>query len=387
MPATALLPRQPVRPSRLLGTARPLRRLRAARPLHRAAVLAWLLVVAGCATHTMPALDPAEVETMLFLIGDAGEPDPRRIGVPLDSLYAQAARAPDRSVIVFLGDNVYPDGIPEEGHAEYADARRRLDAQVRAVPAGARGIFVPGNHDWAGAEPFGLYSIRLQERLIDELAAGRDVRLLPSNGCPGPVAVDIGRLRLLLLDTQWWLHAYIVNDALSDCPTDVGSVTALLREQARPDREGRVVVVAAHHPLMTGGVHGGYCGITGPFRRFAGRSQDIISRRNREMRDSIESALHEHRALVYAAGHDHNLQVMRGGAGADWLLVSGAGAQTRVACAVRMRESEFVAQHRVGFMRLDILRGGGVLLNVFDYASDGSGGLSYSRWIEPRPVP
>jgi hypothetical protein len=345
-----------------------------------------LALAPACAPRPLPTVTPDEVETILFLIGDAGEPDPRQGSLVLDSMRAQAALAPERSIIVYMGDNVYPDGIPAlEEHAEYADARRRLDAQVQAVPPGARGIFVAGNHDWAGVAPDGLYSIRHQGRLIEALAGDRDVRLLPENGCPGPVAVDAGRLRLLLLDTQWWLHPYIVSDEQTRCPRDVATVTAMLRELSRPVREDRVLVVAAHHPLMTGGVHGGYCGVTGPFRRFAGRSQDIVSSRNRTMRDSIESALSEHRALVYAAGHDHNLQVLRGGRGADYILVSGAGAQTRVACSVRMRESEHVVQHRVGFMRLDIMRGGGVLLSVFDYGRDGSGGMSYSRWIEARP--
>jgi hypothetical protein len=354
--------------------------------MRRTWLLAILLGIPACAPRALPTVTPDEVETMLFLIGDAGEPDPRRVGAPLDSLFAQASLAPERSVIVYLGDNVYPDGIPAlEEHAEYADARRRLNAQVQAVPPGARGIFVAGNHDWGGVEPDGLYSIRHQGRLIEVLAAGRDVRLLPENGCAGPVAVDVGRLRLILLDTQWWLHPYIVRDEHTRCPSDVATVTAMLRELSRPVREDGIVVLAAHHPLMTGGMHGGYCGITGPFRRFAGRSQDIVSSRNRTMRDSIESAVSEHRPLVFAAGHDHNLQVLRGGRGADYILVSGAGAATRVACAVRMRESEHVVQHRVGFMRLDIMRGGGVLLNVFDYKRDGSGGLSYSRWIEARP--
>jgi hypothetical protein len=343
------------------------------------------LAAAGCRLHVpIEELAPAEIETTLFLIGDAGEPDPRDVGAPLDSMAVQAAAAPERTVVVFLGDNVYPDGVPESGRAEWADARRRLQAQVMTVPPGGTGIFVPGNHDWGGTGPFGLYSIRLQEAMLADLADGRDIRMLPGNGCPGPAAVDIGRLRLILLDTQWWLQKYIVRDEASDCATTVGAVTAALREQVRPPGEARIVVVAAHHPLMTGGMHGGYCGITGPFRRFGGRSQDIISSANRRMRDSIESAFEGQPPLVYAAGHDHNLQVLRGGRGADYILVSGAGSQSKAACAVRLRESYFVSQHRGGFMRLDIMRGGGVLLRVFDYTSRGDGGLVYSRWLEPR---
>jgi hypothetical protein len=336
----------------------------------------------------MPLVQPTpdEIETSVFLIGDAGEPNPRHIGAPLESLTVLASVVPERNVIIFLGDNVYPEGMPREGDAEWADARRRIEAQVQAIPIGAKGIFIPGNHDWADSKPFGLYSVRLQEQVIRSVAAGRDVRMLPGNGCPGPVPYDVGRLRFIALDTQWWLHEYIVKDSATTCPTHIAAVTGNLREQMRQwsEQPNRVVVVGGHHPMMTGGEHGAYCGITGPFRRLGNRSQDIVSRLNRELRDSMESAFAPHPPIAYAAGHDHNLQVLRGGPAVRTLLVSGAGSPSKVSCAVRLRESHFTSQHRSGFMRLDIMKGKGVLLSVYQYDRKGHGGLAHTRWLEPK---
>ncbi|HMG71220.1 MAG TPA: metallophosphoesterase [Gemmatimonadaceae bacterium] len=359
----------------------------AARSLTRASlcILSLAGVVACRHRVSLEELPPDQIETTLFLIGDAGEPDPRNVGLPLDSLTAQASVAPERTMIVFLGDNVYPGGIPEEGAAEWADARRRLEAQVRSIPPGVRGIFLPGNHDWADETAFGLYSIRLQERMIASLAQGRNVRMLPGNGCPGPVSIDVGRLRFVAIDTQWWLHSFIVRDSSSHCPTGtMASVTEALREQVRPPGQGRVVFVGGHHPLMTGGLHGGYCGATGPFRRFGGRSQDIISSANRTMRDSIRAAFAGHPPLVAVGGHDHTLQVLRGGLNLDYILVSGAGSASKTECAVRLRESYYVSQHRAGFMRVDIMKGKGVLLRVFHYPAGPAGPLTFSRWLEVR---
>jgi hypothetical protein len=358
---------------------------RANRSVGTALAAACVLATGACRLQVAnPDLQPADVETSLFLIGDAGEPDPRDRSVALDMLVKEASVVPAKSVIVFLGDNVYPDGIPEEGRAEYADARRRLESQVAAVPGGTRAVFIPGNHDWAGMGPFGLYAVRLQERMIEGMAPGKNVTMLPGNGCPGPVSLDFGRLRFISIDTQWWLHPYIVHDAATKCSTDVGAVTAAIRREIEPPGEHRVVVVGGHHPLMTGGEHGGYCGITGPFRRFGGYAQDILSGPNRRMRDSIETAFAKKPPLVYAAGHEHNMQVLRGGATVQYLLVSGAGSQEKVACGVWLRESYYVAQHRVGFMRLDVMRDKGVFLRVYEYLSDGSGGVAYTRWLEPR---
>lgn len=344
-------------------------------------------VLSGCSPKR-PATDvtPEEIETTVLFIGDAGEPDPRRNSAVLDSMKAMAAKAPERTIIVYLGDNVYPFGIPRDTSIYYEDARRRLLSQVEAVPRGVKGIFVPGNHDWAAGAPNGLYVVRQEEWMIDQMARARglDIRMYPGNGCPGPVALDIGRLRLILLDTHWWLHEFIVRDELSNCPTDMGVVTANLRELVKSTPDGRVAMAAGHHPLMTGGEHGGYCGTTGPFRRFGGRSQDIISSLNRNMRDSLESAFRAKPPVAYAAGHDHNLQVMKGTPSVQYLLVSGAGAAAKASCAVYLRESYYVSQHRAGFMRVDILKGKGVVLSVYDYTGGGTRGAPFSRWLETK---
>jgi hypothetical protein len=345
-----------------------------------------IAVFAACGPRlSVSELSPQDIETTLFLVGDAGEQDPRRVGPALDSMSRQAAAAPERSIIVFLGDNVYPSGIPRDSSLTWDDAKRRLQNQVDAVPNGVRAIFVPGNHDWAGETAFGLESVRLEERMIRSMARGRNIRMLPGNGCPGPAALDTGRLRFIALDTQWWLHDFIVRDERSNCPTTTGAVTARLRALVHEKQERRVVIVGAHHPLMTGGQHGGYCGLAGVFRRLSGQNQDIMSTTNRAMRDSIEAAFTGEPPLVYAAGHDHNLQVMKGGPSAQYLIVSGAGSPDKAECAVYLRESYYVSQHRAGFMRIDILKGKGVLLSVFDYTSAGVPGRPFfTRWLEPR---
>jgi hypothetical protein len=109
-----------------------------------------------------------------------------------------------------------------------------------------------------------------------------------------------------------------------------------------------------------------------------------MSSSNVRLRDSLEAAFLAAPPLVYAAGHDHSLQVLRGGRSVEYLLVSGAGSTSKVSCAVRLRESHYSSPHRNGFMRIDILREKGVLLRVFRYTNEGTGGLSYWRWLEAR---
>ena len=221
----------------------------------------WLaLVLSGCSArvipHTSVAPVPAnEIAGSVFLVGDAGAPKPT--GEPvLRALTRALVGHPDSTLVLFLGDNVYPLGLPDSADRTFPEAARRLRAQLdfaRLVPV----AFIPGNHDWARSGREGLARIRRQGRFIARESDGR-ARLFPAEGCPGPELLDVGGLRLLLLDTEWWLFPHEWPDADANCvtrsgPEVVARLQRLLRESA-----GRQVLVAGHHPLLSGGTHGGY---------------------------------------------------------------------------------------------------------------------------------
>ena len=115
-----------------------------------------------------PSPEPDAIAETLFLIGDAGKP--AKGGEPvLIALRAQLEGAGGRATVVFLGDNLYPEGLPAPNHPERAEMERRLDDQVEAVKdAAARVVFIPGNHDWARGKPGGWEAVRRQERRIEE---------------------------------------------------------------------------------------------------------------------------------------------------------------------------------------------------------------------------
>ena len=77
-----------------------------------------------------------------------------------------------------------------------------------AVRRGVQGIFVAGNHDWGqAAGAGGAKRLQNQEDLLTRMRErGTPVWLLPKAGTPGPHVFDVGQhLRILLLDTAWWL--------------------------------------------------------------------------------------------------------------------------------------------------------------------------------------
>jgi hypothetical protein len=120
-------------------------------------------VAAGCAAHpgalpTATRPDAAGIETSLLLIGDAGEP--RSEDPVLATLREEIRRSAASTAVVFLGDNIYPSGMPDLASSERRSAERRLDAQLSAADGAGAVYFIPGNHDWAWQDGGGRAAIR-----------------------------------------------------------------------------------------------------------------------------------------------------------------------------------------------------------------------------------
>jgi len=341
-----------------------------------------------------------DVETTVFLVGDTGEPS-RAAASVIAALGETARQARGERVIVFLGDNVYPDGIPDSSAPSHALAEAKLRVAVDMILAtGARGLFVPGNHDWGPSMEVGV--LGREEQLVRYASAGA-ANLLPADGCPGPAIVDIGRrLRLIALDTEWWLRDARERSGTACATTrerDVGdSLRAVLGSAGE-----RQVVVVAHHPLVSGGPHGGHFGwrehvfpfrdISGwmwiplplvgsayPFTRSrVGREEDVFGVANTRMRATLESAFVSRPPLVYAAAHDHGLQVLNGES-ARFLVVSGGGSDGDLNPVHALPSTRF-ARSANGFMRLEMQRDGRVRLSVISVDASGRALEEFAMWL------
>ncbi len=213
------------------------------------------LTFTGC-SHTSPYYRPdiAAVERQdaelanslqyrLLLLGDGGQPKPDE--PVLKTLKKWTQKAPEKTSIIFLGDNMYPDGMTVEKQHE---AATHLGPQLEVVKStNAHGLFIPGNHDWGGAGKEGLQALRAQERYVND-ALSRKPSFLPKGGYPGPVTLELPEstpaVRLVVLDTQWWLHRY----EKSEKPED-----EIIAELKNALDSGLPVIVVGHHPIQSYG--------------------------------------------------------------------------------------------------------------------------------------
>ena len=378
------------------------------------AMLALSVTFGTCATGAGPPHLPAsaapapraDIDVTLFLIGDAGAPAAPPASEPVLLALQTAAAGSPSPVVIFLGDNVYPHGLPDSGSLNRAEAERRLRQQLRVAQlSGATAIFLPGNHDSDGADDRRAAVSRAEAFVA---AAGTRAVQLPAGGCPGPAVRDFNStLRVVALNTQWWLQDRPKSWPREvTCPENSPAEVVTALQSALRDGGGRVVVVAGHHPLRTNGPHGGHfrwdahvfplravkswlwlplpvVGSLYPIARRNGVSnQDISNGMNRRMRAAFDSVLlaARPRPLVYASGHEHGLQVIAGSS-ARYLLVSGGGTFGHVSPIAALDSTRF-ARSASGFMRLDILRDRRARLAVIVVDAAGIGTEAYSLWLQ-----
>ncbi len=293
------------------------------------AACSGVVLFTSCVSHTdmyysggtRPVTTP-HVSTRLLLVGDAGHSTAD--SPVLRALTQRASLAPAVTLVVYLGDNIYPSGLPAPESTAYPTAAAHLSAQIDAVRAsGANAVFVPGNHDWDNSGAEGLEAIQRQAAFVSE-RSDNTFRMVPSGGEPGPVCEDFVDLRLVFLDTQWWLHEHEKPHS-----QDAKGEARILEELGHcvSDTHGREVVVMAHHPLQTHGPHGGFATwqdhlfpltrlvkwLYVPFpvlgsgyvlaRALGVTNQDLAGAKNAHMVAQLVATLSAAEPLLFAAGH------------------------------------------------------------------------------------
>ena len=298
-----------------------------------------LFVLTGCYVTAQ-----SDVKYRVILIGDAGEMNTGQ----LQSLKNAANHViKGKTTTLFLGDNIYPTGMGLPADRNVKETEQILKSQFEPMRAkGAAVYFIPGNHDWDKSGPNGLAKIQAQGAF---LASFNDplLKLIPENGCPNPVAINLtDKLTIIAYDSEWWLFPYDKTNPDCECNTRE-QVTMRMRELLDQNK-GKMIILASHHPFQSYGVHGGYytfknhlfpltslnknlyiplpvIGSLYPFLRTTFvNPEDMGHPLYKEMIAKVNGVFGDLPNVVYAAGHEHGLQFIKG---KQLQIVSGAGAK------------------------------------------------------------
>lgn len=306
-----------------------------------------------------------------FLIGDAGNADQPEASLLFEMIKKRLKRADENSTLIFLGDNIYPKGMPAKTHTaqrELAEVKLRKQIDLQKEFKGNL-LFIPGNHDWYS----GLEGLKAQEKYVKKHVKNKHA-FLPKDGC----AVDSRKinddLTLITVDSQWYLENWDRHEGINDdCEIKTREEFYDEFEKLIIKNENTTIVVAVHHPLMSNGTHGGQysvkkqlfpIGKTVPvpvlgsvineLRRTSGASlQDLQNRVYRGFYRRMSRIVGGRDNVVFVSGHDHNLQYLQSNIVKQ--IISGAGSKTEAARAINSHDFSFGG---LGYAVLDVFSDG-----------------------------
>lgn len=268
---------------------------------------------------TKAANDSLIGEHTFYLIGDAGNAGDSITNKSLQQLKGLLQKEKDNATLLFLGDNIYPSGLPKKSDSKRLESEKILDYQI-AVAKEFKGktIFIPGNHDWYSDGNEGVY--RQQEYIENRLGKNS---FLPKNGCPIE-SIDIGEnITLIIVDSQWYITNWDKHPSINE-KCEIQTKNQFIEEFKSEIKKarGKTTIVAIHHPMFTNGSHGGYYSFASHFKPFPviGTLKNILRKTtgisNADTQNShynaliknLTAAAQQNDKVIFVSGHEHSLQ-------------------------------------------------------------------------------
>ncbi len=361
-------------------------------------------------TNTAPT--DQKVKHTMYLIGDAGNSSKDEVAPAIKLLETKLKTADKNSSVIFLGDNIYPNGMPRKSEGkEYDLAKHRIDVQLDILKDyDGRILFLPGNHDW---KENGLKGLKRQEKYIEKhLNKGILEKddwnnyFLPDRGCGDPQVIEINdQLVLVILDSQWFLTDWDKEPEINDgCEIKSRKEFKFHFEEIVRKYRNKNVVIAMHHPLFSYGPHAGYATakehlfpltqvnknlyiplpIVGSFatmlRGTIGVKGDLNHLKYKEFIASIMAGASKNGSYIFASGHEHNLQYIF--ENNQHQIVSGSG--SKLSPVAKGKGAEFGYGH-AGISQIDFYEDGSAWLKFWitdDNAPDGK--LVFQKKIKDK---
>lgn len=250
----------------------------------------------GSVGSSAPSTPP---DFTLFLLGDAGNP---HCAEAVNShLYSKLLKHETESAVIFLGDNVYPNGVPYKSVEKKKIAHAKLEVHLNElVGYSHRAYFLAGNHDYHKAFK-SPKRIIAQQQLISSFnqKSKGEITYRPVDQAGDMIElIELDpRIGLIAMDSEWAIKK--INKRKK--------IKRLFREPLlnalKQSKKYEYLIIAAHHPMYTVGDHG--------HEKLFIASEDLHRKKYRKFIREIVPNLPSGVKIIYAAGHDHSIQYIK----------------------------------------------------------------------------
>lgn len=349
---------------------------------------------------------PDSITQRIYLIGDGGELVGEKSHPVVEWLGNHVNWNDTRNTAIFLGDNIYPLGLPMKGEPDYERSKHVLDVEMAPfLKTKAKVFFIMGNHDWENGKLGGWQRVINQVNYINNL--GHDsIKALPDvPGCPGPTYLELNnQLVVVFIDSQWFMYIHDKPGPGSSCDARTVDEFQTLLKDIADSHPNQLLLIVTHHPMYSFGVHGGdytWKEMLFPFtalnknlwipafplgliyvleRGVFGNLQDVNHPLYQTMVKSVRNATKNHPNVIVASGHDHSLQLIK----RDSLYQIISGAASNLSRVKENKEGKLLF-HDVspGFAMLEISKSGAVNTKFFNLSSKDLNAPTYVHAMKP----
>ena len=323
-------------------------------------------------------IDDNDLVRQIILIGDAGNAFDTATQAVLKAAENKAKASSATTDLIFLGDNIYPKGMPKKEHPTRSQAELTIKNQLHlAQNINGKTIFIPGNHDWYR----GKEGLKRQADFVEE-ALKDNKSFFPGKNCGLDHFSLSDEIEIVIVDSKWFLQDWTKFVGLND-NCDIKTRADFFEEfkSLINKNQNKIVLVAMHHPLISNGPHGGklsarqqlfpYRNVPLPilgslvnFVRIKGGAspEDLHHKKYQDLIDRMMTILKDYPNAIVVSGHEHNLQWIH----EDGIqqIVSGSGSKIAPA---RVNQNQAFSASKRGFALLQINKKNEVLLSFFGH--------------------
>ncbi|GGG44669.1 metallophosphoesterase [Bizionia arctica] len=315
-------------------------------------------------TPTIIDVQTKEIEHRFYLVGDAGNAMLDSTTLTLARLKNVLSKENKNTTLLFLGDNIYPKGLPAEDDKASVLANYRLKTQIESVKNfKGETIFIPGNHDWYSD---GVKGLKRQQEFVEDYLGKNS--FLPKDGCAIKRINVSEDLVLIIVDSQWYITNWDKHPTINDdCELNTRD---LFLEEFRSEikkARGKTTIVAVHHPMFTNGPHGGQFSVKdhltpvpvlgtlkNVIRQTSGIvNADLSNEFYNDFKKNLVAASQQNDKVIFVSGHEHSLQYLVENNIPQ--IISGSGSKTT---ATRTVDGGQFSYAKNGYAILDVFTDG-----------------------------
>lgn len=286
-----------------------------------------LVLLDSCATYKehqkIPVVSKTtnqEISHTFFLAGGYGNAGHKGNGQLLERFRTEINNSGKNSTVIFTGDN-----ISTESDSWTRDSTLVREQMELVKDFKGNTIFLPGNNEWKSYELDKMEKVEDYLKEIDK----EGIEVFPENGCPLEYKVINDDLDLIIIDSKWFISNW---SRLTDINKKCDNIVTRRRfmeelEGYINDGQGKNIVIAMHHPVMSNGTYAGTesfkshispLPVLGTLRNSvmdlgAFDPDHLNSRRYNYLRIAVSALAQANDRITLVSGHEENLQLLTGG--------------------------------------------------------------------------